>query len=331
MIQDASAKLMLSFTIVLKDLLRGFVNEPWLEHVDLSSVEPLNTEYTNDKYVRRLNDMVWKLRKRDGSPLYVVVMMEFQSTVERFMASRMNMYVGLLFDSLVRSGQIKGRKLPHVVPLVLYGGERAWNAPLELTELIEGGLPGMQRYANRFSYGVVSIHHCEELDPERRNVADAWFRAFRARDYGGAAAALQQLIVVLESPEHDRLRAAITKWLLEVVLAAYLPEEELSQLQGVGELAEVKENMMNWFDKAMAEGEAKGEAKGEARGEARGEAKGQRSILVRQARARFGAHTAAELSHQLERVSSPEKLDTIGEWLITCATGEALLAKIHQA
>lgn len=49
MIQDASAKLMLSFTIVLKDLLRGFVNEPWLEHVDLSSVEPLNTEYTNDR------------------------------------------------------------------------------------------------------------------------------------------------------------------------------------------------------------------------------------------------------------------------------------------
>ena len=315
MILDASAKLMLSFSIVLKDLLRGFVSEAWLEHVDLSSVEPLNTEYTNDRYVRRLNDMVWKLRKRDGSPLYVVVMMEFQSTVEHFMAARMNMYVGLLFDSLVRSGQIKGRKLPRVVPLVLYGGERAWNAPLELTELIEGRLPGTEHYSNRFNYRVVSIHHCGELDPERRNVADAWFRAIRARDYGSAAAALQQLIVVLEGPEHDRLRAAITKWLLEVVLAAYLPEEELSQLQGVRELAEVKENMTNWFDKAMAEGEAKG----------------QRKILLQQAQARFGAGTAAELSDQLERVSSSEKLAAIGEWLLTCASGEALLAKVRQA
>ncbi|MYC64835.1 MAG: Rpn family recombination-promoting nuclease/putative transposase [Acidobacteriia bacterium] len=311
MIQDASAKLMLSFSIVLKDLLRGFVNEAWLEQVDLSSVEPLDTEYTNDRYVRRLNDMVWKLRKRDGSPLYVVVMMEFQSTVEHFMAARMNMYVGLLFDSLVRSGQIKGRNLPHVVPLVLYGGERVWNAPLELAELIDGRLPGMERYANRFSYRVVSIHHCRELDPGRRNVADAWFRAIRARDYGGAAAALQQLIVVLEGPEHDRLRATITKWLLEVVLVAYLPEEELSQLQGVRELAEVKENMVKWSDKAMAQG--------------------QRRILVQQARARFGADTAAELSDQLERVSSSERLGAIGEWLLTCASGEALLAKVRQA
>jgi len=81
--------------------------------------------------------------------------------------------------------------------------------------------------------------------------------------------------------------------------------------------------MVNWFDKAMAEGEA--------RGEARGEASGQRKILVQQARARFGAGTAAELSDQLERVSSSEKLAAIGEWLLTCASGEALLAKVRQA
>ena len=172
--------------------------------------------------------MAWKLRKGDGSPLYVVLMMEFQSTVEHFMAARMNMYLGLLFDSLIRSGQIKGRTLPNAVPLVLYGGERIWNAPLELTEPIEGRLPGMQRYANRCSYRVVSIHHCGELDPLRRNVADAWFRAIRVRDYEGANAALQQLTVVLDGPEHDRLRAAITNWFLEVPLATYLPEEELS-------------------------------------------------------------------------------------------------------
>ncbi|MDE0260964.1 MAG: hypothetical protein OXJ37_00985 [Bryobacterales bacterium] len=79
------------------------------------------------------------------------------------------------------------------------------------------------------------------------------------------------------------------------------------------------ENMVNWFDKAMAEGEA------------RAVAKGQRQILVRLAQARFGAGTAAELSDQLERVSSPEKLDTIGVWLITCASGEALLATTRQA
>ena len=107
-----------------------------------------------------------------------------------------------------------------------------------------------------------------------------------------------------------------------MLLATYLPEEELSQVQGLRELAEVRqmlsENMVKWSDKWIAMGEAKGEARG------------QRRILVRQARVRFGAGTAAKLSDQLERVDSSEQLGAISEWLLTCASGEALLAKVRQ-
>ena len=327
MFHDASGKHMLSFTVVITDLLRDFVNQPWLAHVDLSTIEPVRTEYTNDKFNVRLNDMVWRIRKRTGEPLYVVVMMELQSSVEHFMAARMNMYVGLLFDTLVRSGQVKGRKLPHVVPLVLYTGERDWNAPLELTELIEDTLPGIERYTNQFNYHVVSVHQCRELDPARRNVADAWFRAIRVRDYPAANAALEQLIDVLEGPEHASLRAAITKWFLRVVLAVFLPEGELEQMRKLRDLVEVRqmlsENMVKWSEEWLT--------KGEARGLAKGLAQGQRSLLVRLARARFGSGTAAEFSDHLERINSPETLGTIGEWLLTCASSEALLAKLRQA
>lgn len=130
-------------------------------------------------------------------------------------------------------------------------------------------------------------------------------------------------VACASTPNHARLRAAITNWFLEVVLAMYLPEEEMSQMQGVRELAEVKqmlsENVVKWSEKWIAMGEA------------RGKAEGQRSILVRLARARFGAGTAAELSDQLERVSSSEQLGAIGEWLLTCGSAEALLAKVRQA
>ena len=88
----------------------------------------------------------------------------------------------------------------------------------------------------------------------------------------------------------------------------------------------LSENVVKWSEKWIAEGEARAEA----RAEARGKAKGQRKMLVRLARARFGAGTAAEFSDQLERVSSSEQLDAISEWLLTCASGDALLAKIRQ-
>lgn len=328
---DSHGKIMLSFVVVFADLLRGFVKQPWLKHVDLSTIKPLKTEHTSDKGVTRLNDMVWKLRKRNGEPLYVVVMMEIQSKVERFMAARMNMYVGLLYDMLVRSGQIKGSKLPHVVPLVLYGGERKWNSPLELRQLIDDNLPGMECYSNQFNYHLVSVHDCEELDPAQRNVADAWFRALRVRDYPSASAALTQLIEVLEGPEHARLRAIVTEWFLDVVLKLFLPEQELGELGNLRDLAEVKqmlgENMAKWSDEWIA----KGRAEGEARGEAKGKDQGQRSLLVRLAQARFGASVAVEFADQLDQVKSLETLGAIGEWLVTSTSSEALLAKMRQA
>ena len=323
MLTDTTSKLILSFTVVFVDMLRGFVEQPWLKHVDLSSIEQLKTDHTSDKGVTRLNDVIWKIRKRNGEPLYVVVMLEIQSNVDHFMAVRMNMYVGLLYDMLQRSGQIKGSKLPHVVPLVLYGGERKWNAPLQLRQLIDDDLPGMECYSNQFNYHLVSVRDCEELDPSRRNVADAWFRALRVRDYSSASAALKQLIDVLDGPEHVRLRATITKWFLDVVLGTFLPEKELGELQKSKDIAEVRqmlsENIVKWSDEWIAKGEA------------RGKAEGQRSILVRIAQTRFGTDAATEFADHLDHVDSPESLCAIGDWLATCTSGEALLAKMRQA
>ena len=354
---DTTAKHVLSFKVIFTDLMQAFVDEPWLKHVDLSSIEQIPTEYTSDRLVRRLNDMAWRIRKHNGESLYVVVMMEVQSTIERYMAARMNMYVALLLDTLARSGQTQDGKLPQVIPLVLYSGERPWNAPLELTALLADKLPGSERYANQFNYKVVSVQHCTELDADRNNVADAWFRAMRARDYPSARAALERLIDVLEGSEHDRLRAALTRWFLNVALAVFLSEEELSEVKELElrDLVEVRqmlnENMPKWSEEWIAKGEARGLAKGKAQGLAKGEAKGlakgkaqglakgkaqglalgQRIILVRVAQARFGTGTAAEFADQLESVSCPETLGALAEWLLNCNSSEALLAKLRRA
>ena len=68
-----------------------------------------------------------------------------------------------------------------------------------------------------------------------------------------------------------------------------------------------------------------------AKGEARGEAKGQRTILVRMAQARFGTDAATEFADHLDGVDSTESLFTIGDWLITCSSSEALLNKIRES
>ena len=85
----------------------------------------------------------------------------------------------------------------------------------------------------------------------------------------------------------------------------------------------LSENIVKWSDEWIA--------KGEARAKARAEAKGQREILVRMAQARFGTDAATEFADHLDRVDSTESLFTIGDWLVTCSSSEALLNKMRES
>ena len=53
-------------------------------------------------------------------------------------------------------------------------------------------------------------------------------------------------------------------------------------------------------------------------------------LLVSMARRRFGEAVASTMSALLGSVRTEEALDEVGKWLVTCETGDALLAKIRQ-
>ena len=81
--------------------------------------------------------LVWRIRFQDERWLYVVVLLEFQSTIDQRMAVRMLTYTGLLYERLIADGALRENdKLPPVLPIVIYNGARRWNAPTGLHELI---------------------------------------------------------------------------------------------------------------------------------------------------------------------------------------------------
>lgn len=108
---------------MVADLLRGFVKEEWVSQLDFSSLEKLSGSFVADGLRDRENDLIWRMRwGREW--MYVYLLLEFQSGVDRFMAVRIMAYVALLYQDLIRQGQltVKG-KLPPVLPMVLYNGE----------------------------------------------------------------------------------------------------------------------------------------------------------------------------------------------------------------
>jgi hypothetical protein len=82
---------------MVRDLLEGFVCKDQLPGLDYSSLERVTGDYVSDKLRARSNDIVWRLRWGDEW-VYVYFLIEFQSTIERYMAVRILTYVGLLYQ-----------------------------------------------------------------------------------------------------------------------------------------------------------------------------------------------------------------------------------------
>ena len=91
---------------------------------------------------------------------------------------------------------------------------------------------------------------------------------------------------------------------------------EVDRLHESGELE------VFFTERALAE-QNKYRAEGRAEGIA-----AERDLLRRQAARKFDAGTAERLAGLLARIDDPERLAEAGDWIIECASGDELIARV---
>ncbi|MBF0614933.1 MAG: Rpn family recombination-promoting nuclease/putative transposase [Magnetococcales bacterium] len=103
------------------DLLRGFLDPSLLAKLDLDHLRRHNTKFTGRRGQRRRDDVVWEIPTRHGGSIFVLLILEFQSEIDAWMALRVDVYTGLLYQQLVHERKLKASDgLPPVLPIVLY-------------------------------------------------------------------------------------------------------------------------------------------------------------------------------------------------------------------
>src|SRR5688572_30499423 len=102
---DGDYKDLFSHPQMVRDLLSGFVPGQWIERLDFTTLARINASYVSDKGHARHDDMVWKVRLADEW-MYVYVLLEFQSEPDRWMALRLLVYIGLLYQDLIKNNAL---------------------------------------------------------------------------------------------------------------------------------------------------------------------------------------------------------------------------------
>ncbi len=77
---DLSYRALFSFPRMVRELVCEFVDEPWVEKLDFTTLQRVNASHVSaDQLKSREGDLLWKLRLRDGTPVYVFLLIEHQS------------------------------------------------------------------------------------------------------------------------------------------------------------------------------------------------------------------------------------------------------------
>jgi hypothetical protein len=266
---DQSYKRLFSHPKMVEDLLRGFVHEDWVNQLDFTTLEVFKDSFVSDDLRSRHDDIIWRVRWGEKW-LYVYLLLEFQSSVDNFMAVRIMVYIGLLYQYLIDSQKLtKKDKLPPVLPVVLYNGKTAWNAAQDISELIEEVPGGLEKYRPHLRYFLIDEGKFADADlAALHNLVAAIIRLENTRSFDDEKAlaeaisqVLNLLVDWLKDSEFIQLRRDIVTWLRRVLLPKNLPNVEIPEVIELQEMnAMLRENMQLWYQTAEERGKAQGKA-----------------------------------------------------------------------
>ena len=158
-IHDSGYRKLFSNITIFRQLLETFVCQDWIKDIDFSTCTPINRTFISNEYKERETDLIQKV-KINGEDVYIYILLEFQSNVQKFMAVRVLHYITNFYIYHIENNK-KVKKLPQVFPIVLYNGDDKWTAPENINELIENNVP-IGEYGINFKYFKIAENSFEK-------------------------------------------------------------------------------------------------------------------------------------------------------------------------
>ena len=254
---------------IVEELLRSFVNEEFVDELDFSAIKKLNTKFIPVSERSRHADAVFEI-KSHGQSAYIYLFLEFQSTVDRFMALRMARYLFEFYQEIqILTNQ---HTLNPPFPILIYNGNNTWNAPERFSELLNpSGIP--KEYLPEFRYFKIAINEIPKRDLVRiRNAVAAVFYIENS-SIAEMTQNWKELVSLLKSVFEKNGIETIRAILDRIYQIHKLPADSKT-VKKIEDLTEVKSmletNTKNWekavFEKGIKKGIEKGIEKGITKG-----------------------------------------------------------------
>ena len=360
---DGAHKFAFHLVEMLRDLLR--LVAPWTDELDFDNAREISAahvEASGDGFKQRYGDALWRVpfrrgRLGDGSRPYLLVLVEFQSTVDRGMARRMRNYADMLRGRLLRTTAAREGGLPWILPVVVYNGSERWTAPGERSDMAALPSARAERTLAWFQHRGYELVSLERMLAEPGPALARWpsdnrllatFRLQTTRAPEELLRCLEREYAHFPGPDNVGTRRVLHAWAAALLAdmvgggaggvrgAAPLPAfAELEGLEGTKMTTIAQERLGKWFENFRAENVAQGIEQGMAQGIEQGVAQGieqgvaqgiERGMAqgIEQGRAMAHAEGVARLRRQVAIKFGDAEAERLADLLGAAATGAEL-------
>jgi predicted transposase YdaD len=315
---------------MVQDLLRDIVGERWVELIDFDSGERVNASFVSDKHQNRESDVIWKFRRTDGGqPVYVYILLEFQSRPDPSMPVRFMGYESLFYQAIMAGRPASAWKdLPLVIPVLVYNGWEPWNVPTDLGSMIGALDSSAEIYRPQLRYRLIDegAYPREELMMLNSPVADL-FCIETSRNWSEVRTSVRRLQRSVP-PTEMTLRRDFEVWLERVILPRFgLSREEAAGTFTLEELETMLAESIDRWNREIREGgrlegreegRLEGREEGRLEGREEGRQEGEARVVLRLLRLKFGPLEPA--IEDLVHSADADRLLEWGERVLTAAS-----------
>ncbi|WP_262488826.1 Rpn family recombination-promoting nuclease/putative transposase [Halomonas sp. ANAO-440] len=250
----------------LQQLIEGFAPPDIAGLMDFSTLNSHSGHYITPLFEEKIEDVVWSVEitwQGMTQRVFLYILLEFQSAVDRTMPIRLMHYVACFYSELLKQKVITpGEGLPPVFPVVLYNGSRTWTAPLDIYEMVQPEPPSfLQVYQPHLRYFLVDEgrYTGAELGLRQTPLSGVFSVENAGESWEALQSAVDRVVAIIQAdPNKERTDRIITRWLKRHLhrLGAGVNLERLESL--VEDKDMLAENLENLVKKERLEGRQEG-------------------------------------------------------------------------
>ncbi len=150
---DGLAKRILTDPIAAYEFISHYLPESCKELLDLTTINVEKESFVEEDLKQKFSDVVFSIKMKNKEEAFIYTLIEVEVSPKYWTAFKLWKYVFLLLE---RHKTAKQEKLPLVIPIVLYHGNRPFNAPRNLWDLF--GHPILAKELMGGDYQLVNLY-----------------------------------------------------------------------------------------------------------------------------------------------------------------------------